>query len=58
MVELSLTFDAPPDAPSVSGEQTQARLDELRQMPWLQPDWEEATRIAVQVVERYWHKYL
>ena len=27
-------------------------------MPWLEPDWEDATRNAVQVVERYWHKYV
>jgi hypothetical protein len=58
MFELSLTFDAPSDPTSVLGEQTQAMLDEFRQMPWLEPDWEEATRIALQVVERYWRRYV
>jgi len=57
MVELS-TFDSPPLATAVSGEQTLPRLDEFRQLPWLEPDWEEATRIALRVIERYWHKYV
>jgi hypothetical protein len=30
-------------ATSVTVEQTQARLEEFRQMPWLEPDWEDAT---------------
>ena len=55
MAKLSLTFPPPADDTPVTGEQTQARLEEFRQMPWLEPDWEDATRDAVQVVERYWH---
>jgi hypothetical protein len=57
MFEVSLTFDAPPDPTSISGEQTQARLDEFRQI-WLEPDWEDTTRTALQVIERYWHRYV
>ena len=38
MAKLSLTFPRPANATSVTGEETQARLDELRQMPWLEPD--------------------
>jgi hypothetical protein len=57
MVEqFSLTFDAPPNGAAVSYEQTQARLEEFRQMPWLEPEWEKATRNVLQVVERYWHR--
>ena len=55
MTELSLTFPRPTDATTVTGEETQARLEEFRQTPWLEPDWEDATRTALQVVERYWH---
>jgi hypothetical protein len=45
MVEqFSLTFDALPNGAAVSYEQTQARLEEFRQMPWLEPEWEKATR--------------
>jgi hypothetical protein len=57
MVEqLSLTFDAPPDGAAVSCEQTQVRLEEFRQMPWLEPEWGEATQNVLQVVERFWHR--
>jgi hypothetical protein len=39
MVEqFSLTFDAPPDGAAVSYERTQARLEDFRQMPWLEPE--------------------
>jgi len=58
MFELSLTFDTPSDSTSVSGEQTQVRLDEFRQMSWLKPDWEEATRTALQVIERHYRRYV
>jgi hypothetical protein len=58
MVKASLSFPPPADAASVTGEQTQARLEEFRQLPWLEPDWEDATRNALQVVERYWHSYV
>jgi hypothetical protein len=58
MVKASLSFPPPADATSVTGEQTQARLEEFRQMPWLEPDWEDSTRTALQVVERYWHSYV
>jgi hypothetical protein len=57
MAELSLTFPAPANGTSVTGEQTQARLEEFHQMPWLEPDWEDSTRTALQVVERYWRTY-
>ena len=53
MAKLSLTFPPPADTKSVPGEQTQARVEEFRQIPWLEPDWENATRTALQVVERY-----
>jgi hypothetical protein len=49
MVEqLSLMFDAPPDGAAVSYEQTQARVEEFRQIPWLEPEWDEATRNILQ----------
>ena len=57
MVEqLSLTFGAPPNGAAVSYEQIQARFEEFRQKPWLEPEREEATRNVLQVVERYWHR--
>jgi len=58
MAKLSLTFPPPAGAESVPGDQTQARLEEFRQMPWREPDWEDATLTALQGVERYWHSYV
>jgi hypothetical protein len=41
-----------------SSKQTQAKLDEFRQMPQIQPDYEKATLEGLQVVERYWHWHI
>jgi hypothetical protein len=37
MPELTFSFDAPLEANRVSSEDTQAQLDEFRQMPWIKP---------------------
>ena len=57
MVELAFHFDAPVDAEHVSSEHTQAKLDEFLQMPWIEPNYQEATLIGLDGVERYWHRY-
>jgi hypothetical protein len=57
IIEISLKFDAPLDAKHVSSEQTLAKLDEFRQMPWIEPNYEETTLEGLKVVERYWHRY-
>jgi hypothetical protein len=33
-----------------------ARQDEIRQLGWFAPNWEDATIDAVRVAERYWRK--
>jgi hypothetical protein len=53
MVEVSLKFDAPFKTKDVSSEETRAKLDEFRKMPWLQPDYKEATLEGLQTIERY-----
>jgi hypothetical protein len=37
MPELTFSFDAPLEANRVSSEDTQAQLNEFRQMPWIKP---------------------
>jgi len=53
MPELTFSFDAPLEANRVSSEDTQAQLDEFRQMPWIKPDYKAATLDALRKVERY-----
>jgi hypothetical protein len=57
MPELTFSFDAPLEANRVSSEDTQAQLDEFRQMPWIKPDYKAATLDALRKVERYWRRY-
>lgn len=57
MRDLAFNFDAPPEAQHVSSELTQAKLDEFRQMPWIEPDLKQTTLEGLQVVERYWRRY-
>jgi hypothetical protein len=52
MPELTFSFDAPLEANHVSSEDTQAQLDEFRQMPWIKPDYKAATLDALRKVER------
>ena len=40
----------------LSQEEALARQDEIRQLGWLAPNWEDATIDAVRVAERYWRK--
>ena len=56
MPELTFSFDAPLEANHVSSEDTQAQLDEFRQMPWIKPDYKAATLDALRMVERYWRQ--
>jgi hypothetical protein len=57
MLELTFSFDAPLEANRVSSEDTQAQLDEFRQMPWIKPDYKAVTLDALRKVERYWRQY-
>jgi hypothetical protein len=57
MLELTYSFDAPLEANRVSSEDTQAQLDEFRQMPWIKPDYKTAALDALRKVERYWRRY-
>jgi hypothetical protein len=57
MLELTFSFDAPLEANHVSSEDTQAQLDEFRQMLWIKPDYKAATLDALRMVERYWRRY-
>jgi hypothetical protein len=57
MPELTFSFDAPLEANRVSSEDTQAQLDEFRQMPWIKPDYKTAALDALRKVERYWRRY-
>jgi len=43
MLELTFGFDAPLEANRVSSEDTQAQLDEFRQILWIKPDYKAAT---------------
>jgi hypothetical protein len=40
----------------LSQEEALARQDEIRQLGWFAPNWEDATIDAVRVAERYWRK--
>jgi hypothetical protein len=40
----------------LSQEEALARQDEIRQLGWFAPNWEDAIIDAVRVVERYWRK--
>jgi len=53
MLELTFSFDAPLEANHVSSEDTQAQLDEFRQMPWIKPNYKAATLDALRKVEGY-----
>jgi hypothetical protein len=55
-LEVAFNFDPPPQANPVASEDTQAQLDEFRQMPWLEPNYEEGTVELLRVVERYWRR--
>ena len=57
MPELTFSFDAPLEANHVSSEDTQAQLDEFRQMPWIKPDYKAVTLDALRKVKRYWRRY-
>jgi hypothetical protein len=57
MLELTFSFDVPLEANRISSEDTQAPLDEFRQMPWIKPDYKAVTLDALRKVERYWHGY-
>ena len=56
MLELTFSFDAPLEANRASSEDTQAQLDEFRQMPWIKPDYKAVTLDALRKVERYWRR--
>jgi hypothetical protein len=43
MPELTFGFDAPLEANRISSEDTQAQLDESRQMLWIKPDYKAVT---------------
>ena len=43
MRDLAFNFDPPAEAQHVSSELTQAKLDEFRQMPWIEPDLKQTT---------------
>ena len=55
--DLAFNFDPPAEAQHVSSELPQAKLDEFRQMPWIEPDLKQTTLEGLQVVERYWRRY-
>jgi hypothetical protein len=57
MPELTFSFDVPLEANHVLCEDTQAQLDEFRQMPWIKPDYKAVTLDAFRKVERYWRRY-
>jgi hypothetical protein len=57
MLELTFSFGAPLEANRVLSEDTQAQLDEFRQMPWTKPDYKTATLDTLRKVERYWRRY-
>jgi ribosome-binding factor A len=57
MPELTFSFDTSLEANHVSSEDTQAQLDEFRQMPWIKPDYKAATLDALRKAERYWRRY-
>ena len=40
----------------LSQEEALARQDEIRQLGWFAPNWENATIDNVRVAERYWRK--
>jgi hypothetical protein len=40
----------------LSQEEALARQNEIRQLRWFAPNWEDATIDAVRVAERYWQK--
>jgi hypothetical protein len=53
MLKLIFSFDAPLGANRVPSEDTQAQLDEFRQMPWIKPDYKVVTLDALRKIERY-----
>jgi hypothetical protein len=53
MPELTFSFDASLEANHISSEDTQAQLDEFRQMPWIKPDYKAATLDTLRKVKRY-----
>jgi len=53
MLELTFGFDAPLEANRVSSEDTQAQLDEFRQILWIKPDYKAATLDALRKVESF-----
>ena len=56
--EVMFDFAPPVNATLVSSEETQARLDEIRHMPWIEPNYTATTVNNLQVVERYWRRYV
>jgi hypothetical protein len=57
MPELTFSIEPPLEADHVSSEDTQAKLEEFHQMPWIEPNYKQATLEAIQGVERYWRRY-
>jgi hypothetical protein len=57
MLELIFSFDAPLETNRISSEDTQTRLGEFRQMPWIRPDYKAVILDALKKVERYWRRY-
>jgi hypothetical protein len=53
MLELTFSFDAPLEANRVSSKDTQAQVDEFRQIPWIEPVYKAATLDALRKIERY-----
>ena len=51
MLELTFSFDAQLEANHASSEDTQAQLDEFRQMPWIKPDYKAVTLDTLRKVE-------
>jgi hypothetical protein len=57
MLELTSSFDALLEANRISSKDTQAQLNEFRQMPWIEPVYKAATLDTLRKVERYWRRY-
>ena len=57
MLELTFSFDTLLEANRVSSEDTQAQLDEFRQMLRIKPNYKAATLDALRKVERHWRRY-
>jgi hypothetical protein len=55
-VHNQLVGDGAVEIKPLSQEEARARVDEIRQLGWFTPNWEDATIDSVRVAERYWRK--